>query len=105
MGNEYPTKQELNRLEKWDFSTSKRLFALLDYLKSNWHYGGMGYYNLMGKNVLRLRLSTAGWSGNEDRIDALAKNLFWTVFWEKSVRGGHHFFKINLKTFCLKEHK
>ena len=62
-------------------------------------YGDCGYFELKGKNVLRLRLSSAGWSGNEDRIEALTQNMFWTCFWEKSMRGGHHYFKINLKKF------
>lgn len=100
----YPTKSELRKLKDWNFSKRDNMFAFLKYLKDCWHYADCGYYELKGKNVLRLRLSTAGWSGNEDRMDALIKNfIFWGVFWQKSERGGHYFFKIDLKTFYPKK--
>lgn len=102
--SDYPTDSELEKIEKWDFSTPEKLLSLLDYLKECWQYGDVGYYELRGKNVLLLRLSTAGWSGNESLIESLERNvnLFWACFWEKSKRGGHYYFKINLKTFYPK---
>lgn len=96
---DYPTSAELKKIRNWDIDTPEKLFALLDYFETRWQYGD---YELKGKNVLQLCLSTYGWSGNEDLIDALKKNLFWTCFWQKSLRGGHYFFKINLKTFYPK---
>lgn len=98
----YPTDKELKTLGTWDFSTKDNLYGLLSFLENNWHYSGSGAFDLKGKNVLRLRLSTFGWSGNEDRITALQRNIFWTCFWQKSVRGGHHYFKVDLKRFYSK---
>jgi hypothetical protein len=97
--SEYPNEDDLNAIRTWDIITIGGLRSLLDFLSSQWMYGDSGYFELKGKNVLKLRLSTAGWSGNEDRINALSDNIFWMMFWEKSLRGGHHYFKINLKTF------
>lgn len=96
----YPTKNELRKIRNWDILTPEKLMALLDYLKDRWH---CGLYELKGKNVLQLRLSTHGCSVNESLIGALRGNLFWFCFWQKSLRGGHHFFKINLKEFYPKQ--
>lgn len=40
------------------------------------------------------RVSTGGWSENEEVIDALKCNIFfWTMYWYLSKRGGHYEFK------------
>jgi hypothetical protein len=101
--SDYPTNSQLRKIEKWDFSTTIKLFALLNFLDALWRYGDVGYYELKGKTVLRLRLSTAGWSGNESIIQSLKVNMFWGCFWERSKRGGHYWFEINLKTFFPKD--
>ena len=96
----YPTTSELKKIEKWEISTVEKLYGLLHYLKERWQYADVGYYKLTGRCVLKLRLSTAGWSGNESLIGALQKNfIFWMVCWQKSERGGHYWFSINLKTY------
>lgn len=104
---DYPTNAELKKIRNWKIDTPGKLMALLDFLKERWQYGNCGYYELKGKKILQLRLSTAGWSENEDMIDALQKNdwFFWGLFWQKSKRGGHYFFKIDLKTFYPKMKK
>ena len=41
-----------------------------------------------------LELHTGGYSDNEDVINSLHANyFFWALCWEKSVRGGHYYFK------------
>ena len=102
---DYPTKNELRKIRNWDIDTPEKLMALLDYLKERWENADCGFYELKGKNILRLRLSRAGSSGNQELIGALKMNLFWICFWQKSERGGHHFFKINLKEFYPKKEK
>jgi len=91
--NEYPTEEELNIIEKWDLA-KKSVRGLLDDVKSIWWCSDMGF-QLTGKRVLRLELHTLGWSGNEDIIGALRKNyIFWGMYWKKSIRGGHFYFRI-----------
>jgi len=51
--------------------------------------------SIKGKRILHFEYHTGGWSGNEDVIGALKNNLlFWPMFWQKSTRGGHYFFRI-----------
>ena len=95
----YPTKGELNIVRDWDFG-KRSVEEFLQFIELNWNYADIGYYELSGKKVLRLRLSTGGWSGNESMINAIQDNFtFWMICWEKSVRGGHYYFRICLKSF------
>ena len=97
MKRNYPTKAQLNKIEKWDFA-QKSIMSLIEYVMSLWKYAECGYFEIKGKKVIKVRMSTAGWSGNESIIGALQNNvIFWTFYWEKSVRGGHYFFKIRSK--------
>ena len=44
-------------------------------------------------------LHTGGWSDNEEIMGNISKNhMFWYMYWHKSVRGGHYYFKIKNKT-------
>jgi hypothetical protein len=96
MKDGYPTKKELDKIEKWDFM-QKSIVPLIEYVQKRWQYADSGYFEVKGKRVLKIRMSTAGWSGNESLIEALRKNIiFWTFYWAKSVRGGHYFFKVRL---------
>ena len=92
--NEYPTKEELETIEKWDI-LKKPIDEFLEYVHSLWWAPDWGF-SLKGKHILRLELHTGGWSGNEDIIDALHRNwLFWSQCWESSRKGGHFWFKIS----------
>lgn len=97
MSNEYPREEELKTIQEWDLLT-KPITELLEYVWELWKYDDR--FVLKGKRVLRLYLSTGGWSGNESIIGALQDNfLFWSMCWEKSIRGGHYWFKIPLNLF------
>lgn len=89
--NGYPINQELEKIKNWDF---KDPIGLLKYIERLWFFPDR--FVLTGKRVLRLYLSTGGWSGNESIIEALKQNLFWYFWWQKSQRGGHYWFKIKL---------
>lgn len=89
----YPTEDELRRIKEWDVCSD--LMGLLRFIEDLWFYSDR--FILKGKRVLRLYLSTGGWSGNEDIIIALEENfVFWTCFWQKSTIGGHYWFKFKL---------
>jgi len=89
---EYPTEDELKKIETWPFENWEGLLAFIEPL---WiHYGRFTRKD----NVLEL--ATGGWSGNEDIIQSLRKNLFWMITWESSHRGG--LFVFDLKCFGSK---
>ncbi len=90
----YPSENTLNKIKQWDILKWDSVLALLDFIEQEWRYSE-NYYKLSGKRVLRLELHTAGWSGNEDIIVSLRNTpMFWLFYWQKSVRGGHYYFKI-----------
>ena len=94
--NEYPEESVLRKIKKYDIMKDG-VDGLLDLVHENWKYADEGGFRLTGKKVRKLELITLGWSGNEDVINALGKNLmFWPLYWTKSVRGGHHWFEIKL---------
>jgi hypothetical protein len=86
----YPTEEELKILKDWD---AKDIQGLLDFLKDIWWESGWGY-KLRGKKVLKLELHTGGWSGNEEIIGELQGTMFWALYWQKTLRGGHYYFII-----------
>jgi len=89
--NGYPDEHELETMREWPME--KGYQDLMEYIEPKWQYGDIGYFAKKG-NVYKL--STAGWSGNEDIIQALQENLtFWGCCWLSSRRGGHHEFRIN----------
>jgi len=92
--NGYPDAKSLKEIEKWDI-LKQGVQGLLDLVQENtWPDEPL---SITGKRVLRFEYHTGGWSGNEDVIDALHRNiLFWPLFWQKSTRGGHYYFKIKL---------
>jgi len=86
----YPEEEVLKKKREWDI-VKDGYNDLIQLIRENWKFEGFGYFVLKGKN---LELHTGGWSGNEDIIDALKHNLFWSVFWMKTERGGHYYFEL-----------
>jgi len=86
--NNYPTDDELKKINKWD---CKDLHGLMAYIRELWEFADYGYWSQKGDTYY---LDTAGWSGNEDIIAALQKNrIFWMFYWQQSRRGGHYIFQ------------
>ena len=93
----YPTEEEIQEIENWNFDFSignnKRF---INYLKSIWWTPEWGFVYKLKKRKLYLELHTGGWSGNEEIKGVLKKTLFWNFYWQKSVRGGHYYFEIEI---------
>jgi len=98
MRNEYPTEDALAQISNWDYKQGFQ--RLLDLIESIWWNSEWGFKLYKGRDsfshkaVMKLELHTAGWSGNEDIIDALQSNTFWLLCWKESQRGGHYKFEI-----------
>ena len=90
----YPDEVSLKEIAEWDI-LKRGVFGLLELVRENTNWADRQIYQA-GKRVIRYEYHTGGWSGNEDVILALRHNLyFWSMFWEKSTKGGHYYFRIN----------
>lgn len=89
--SEYPSKEELQKVIDWKNDP----MGLIEYIKQLWKYDDKGV-RITGKKVIKVELHTFGWSGNEDIIEALQVNMFWFLYWQKSKRGGHYYFRFRV---------
>ena len=89
---DYPDTIQLKAIRDWD--VMKDPFGLLEYITPL--IEEYGTIRITGKYIKKVYITTDGWSGNEDIIRALRENtyLFWSVYWEKSERGGVYTFKV-----------
>ncbi len=86
----YPTEDELEKIEKWSVSSLEDFHCFMAYINSIWTYADCGYWSQKG-NVYSI--ATAGWSGNEDIVSSMKKNvIFWLIYWQQSTRGGKYIF-------------
>jgi hypothetical protein len=89
----YPTEWLLNRIRSWHYSEGG-FERLLRYIPSVWRYGA-DYFKVPTHPSESYIVSTGGWSGNEDIIEALQQNImFWNVCWQNSSAGGHYVFRV-----------
>ena len=90
---EYPEDEELEFIRKFEGN----YHDLMDYVNDIWKYADIGYYKteriideISKKPQTEYSLSTGGWSGNEEIIEAMMDNpLFWMFCWYSSKRGGN----------------
>ena len=88
-----PTEEQLKKIQDWDITIKDDISDFIDYLRTAWNYAEIGYF-LHDPPYSYLELHTGGWSGNEAIIEVLENTLFWTMCWQKSLRGGHYYFEI-----------
>lgn len=91
----YPTDEELEIIKHLD---GKDFDADVEKIQALWIYPESIYTtveaDLDGDDITVLNVSTGGWSGHEDVIDALQSNhLWWALYWLESRRGGHYKFE------------
>lgn len=95
----YPEEAELAKIRGWDHRDPR---GLMDYVRERWHMADWGWKQedkvkpearLLGERWYHI--STGGWSGNESIVEAMQENqLFWTLSWYSSRRGGHYEFRV-----------
>ncbi len=103
MNNEYyPEESELEFIKTWDVHN---VMNLLSYLEARWWCADWGFEMNYGRDpihdkkypIIKLKLHTGGWSGNELLIDALLSNQMFKMMWYcQWNRGGHYRFEIDL---------
>lgn len=83
----YPEEHELEKIWEWPYTDPR---GLMEYVEELWTYPD--YWKQDGD---KYTISTGGWSGNEDLIEAMEENImFWLACWESSRRGGHFEFTV-----------
>jgi hypothetical protein len=93
----YPTKAELKFLEqngRLCVNSQEAVEKYIDFIEGIWKYSESMFHFREYHGDIIIEMHSGGWSGNEEIIGALQRTFFWFLFWEKSTRGGHHYFKI-----------
>lgn len=92
---DYPTDKDLSLIRNWDnIQNPKGWFDLIHDLWDNPEFGWK--VENSGRHTI-YRISTGGWSGNEDIIEAMSESIMWPFTWEQSKRGGHFVFMVMKK--------
>lgn len=95
----YPTEDSLDQIRAYSGS----LLAFFREIKNLWWGGNDGISETIGKDalggrIIRVRLHTWGWSGNESIIEAMESNLMMQMIaWVESRRGGHYIYEFRRK--------
>lgn len=95
----YPTDETLREIRHWPVENSGELMR---YCARAWSYPDRFVRVerpeedvLFREGSEWWRVSTGGWSGNEDIIEAMRSNHpFWLMCWFSSRRGGHYVFEV-----------
>ena len=92
----YPDEKTLRLVRHYSGSALEFFRAL----KTGWKHGESGVRenlnarDLCGHRIVRFQLHTWGWSGNEELINAMERNLMLQMLtWEQSRRGGHYVYE------------
>lgn len=94
----YPTDEYLEWIRNYDILRGDPLWFFRVLVENWWHgdYGCEISRKYKGKRTIAM--STLGWSGNEDVIQAMRENFWlWSVYWFSHKRGGHYAFLIEDK--------
>lgn len=94
----YPTEEFIEFIANWKHGETP-LRKLIDMIQEAWQFGDWGF--ILSKRPYRgkikLELHTGGWSGNEEIIYAMQKNvglmhLYMGYYMWRT--GGHYYFRI-----------
>jgi hypothetical protein len=86
----YPEDHELEEITQF-LGNPKDWYEIIRPL---WQFADAGYFSVDDREFYHL--STGGWSGNEDIVRAMRRNLvMWAMYWVQSKRGGHHVFCVD----------
>jgi len=87
---------QLKKIQQWPSNDALGLFT---YMQSLWRWPT---YITIGRKYIHV--STGGWSGHEEAMDAVRKNtMMWLFCWRESRRGGHYKFSYKKLSAWLKE--
>lgn len=97
--DQYPTDEFVQFIRDYKPSTMP-ILDLVALIEKAWWFGWGFELKRKYKGVQKLKLSTGGWSGNEEIISAIKSNIYLTAFsmkYEMWKTGGHHYFEIPIR--------
>ena len=81
------SKEEISTLNTNEF------YECISIIEKYWNQE-YGTFDIEGKDgITILKLTTGGWSENEEFINELSNTMFWFLWWQESKRGGYYKFK------------
>lgn len=95
----YPTEKSLDLIRAFRGEAENLLYELGDYFSTHGHFSveeiTRTNHLFEEETILKYSISTGGWSGCEDVMEALRQNfIFWALNWVSHYRGGHYTFEI-----------
>ena len=88
---QYPSQEDLDKISSWEVKNFKEFRDIFEFVEKIWWQPDWGIH----KYDKEYHISTGGWSGNEDIIEAMRKNyILWRMCWVQSRRGGHYVFEL-----------
>lgn len=97
--NGYPTEEWLDYIRNYQPDESVPLTLFIDFLRDGWWMPDWGFHvTRKYKGECKLKLSTGGWSGNSEVIDALMSNIILMAHlrFVSKYAGGHYTFKFTI---------
>ena len=101
MENGYPEENDFELIKNWDIHDPRGVF---EFLQEIWWAADWGFHIKRGRDynykwVMRINMSTGGWSGNEEIISVMKETMLWMLYWTNNRRGGHYTFEIPIKVW------
>ena len=92
----YPTEDWINFIRNFKAGTMP-IMDFVELWKENWWNPDWGFsIHRKYKGIIKLCVSTGGWSGNEETINAITSNFWLNMYlgFYQWNRGGHYVFHI-----------
>jgi hypothetical protein len=84
---DYPSEETIAAIKGWRESDGP---GLITFLREHWTFPD--YFSVDDGIAY---MSTAGWSGNEEMVEAIPA-MWWSLHWRASQWGGHHILRLDL---------
>lgn len=100
----YPLEEELDRIKKWNQFGYEGYTEFFKFLRTIWWAADWGFSDPeqetdCGETFDVYRISTGGWSGNEEIISTMRENfILWSQTWYLHRTGGHYTFRVRVKS-------
>lgn len=97
----YPTEEYLAWIDTFrpeNVNTDFDALEFIEVIREGWYFADWGFHlRRPYKKVWKLRMSTGGWSGNEEIMEHIKGTWFYLLCWREHRAGGHYTFEIPVR--------